>query len=258
MRFLAPGSNRGRSEDTSGAARADGRDVGTESAAWVVYDVVDRPSTGDPPASGEVLESGPGRPPGDRVLGWLAKDARRWLRGTTGPSGGGRARPWRRRAAAGVAALAVGGALVALRAGAPGIPVEEPVAAADAASGPVIIYGRARMQPPPFDRLPGRTPIPLPAPIGRPAEAVRGSLPATGTAGESAARAAVRLVLGRYCRYPRAYQILLEDRGSWREVTATVFSLKWVEPRRLTTVRLRWTGHAYSWQGWPADLARCA
>jgi hypothetical protein len=202
---------------------------------------------------GEVLESGPERPPGESDLARLVTDARRWWRGT------GVAGPWRRRAAAAAAAVAAAGAIVALRAGAPGVPLEETATAADANSGPVIIYGRARMQPPPFDRLPGRTPIPAPSPLGRPAEAVRGHLPRTGpTPGEESARAATRLVLGRYCRYPRAYLILLESARGWREVTATVLRWAYTESRRLTTVRLHWTDDAYVWHGRPSELARCA
>ena len=199
---------------------------------------------------GDVLESGPERPRAgvDR----LARDVRQWWRSV------GSGTPWRRRAAAATAALAGAGVLVALRAGAPTIPLEDEAAAADAASAPVIIYGRARLQPPPFDRLPGRTPIPTPSPIGRPAEAVRGALPATGAIGEEAARDAARLVLGRYCRYPRAYQVTLEPKRSWQEVTATVLHRTYLGPRRLTTLQLRWTGHTYSWLAWPAELAHCA
>ncbi len=200
-----------------------------------------------------MLESGPERPPAESGLQRVVRDARRWWRA------GGASGPWRRRAVAATAAVAAAGAVVALRAGAPAVPVEQAQAAAGSTSGPVIIYGRARMQPPPFDRLPGRTPIPMPSPIGRPAEAVRGTLPATGPApAEEAARDAVRLVLGRYCRYPRAYQVTLTAQRGWREVTATVDRRAWADERRLTTLRLRWTGAAYAWQGWPAELARCS
>jgi hypothetical protein len=200
-----------------------------------------------------VLESGVERPPGDGDRARLARAARRWWRGS------GAATPRRRRTVAATGALAAAGVLVLLRATAPSMPAEEEAAAAGAASAPMIIYGRARMQPPPFDRLPGRTPIPQPSPIGRPAEAVRGSLPATGALGDQAARAAARLVLGRYCRYPRAYLVMLEPNRTWRDVVATVLQqTSDVEPHRLTTLRLRWTGHAYAWQGWPAELARCA
>ena len=204
-------------------------------------------------SAGDVLESGPERPPAESGLQRVVRDARRWWR-ADGASG-----PWRRRAVAAAAAVAAAGAVVALRAGAPAVPVEQAQAAAGSTSGPVIIYGRARMQPPPFDRLPGRTPIPMPSPIGRPAEAVRGTLPATGPApAEEAARDAVRLILGRYCRYPRAYQLTLTAQRGWREVTATVDRRAWADERRLTTLRLRWTGAAYAWQGWPAELARCS
>lgn len=223
-----------------GAAVTDGRLAGGE----VLESRPERPQVG-----GEVLESGPERPQGG--VDWLARDVRRWWRGV------GSATPWRRRAIAATATLAAAGVLVALRAGAPSVPLEE-AAAGDAASAPVIIYGRARLQPPPFDRLPGRTPIPTPSPVGRPAEAVRGALPATGPVGEEAARDASRLVLGRYCRWPRGYQVQLEPKRSWHEVTATILSRTYVGSRRLTTLQLRWTGHAYSWQGWPAELARCA
>ncbi|MFL6130599.1 MAG: hypothetical protein ACJ73E_16250 [Mycobacteriales bacterium] len=136
---------------------------------------------------------------------------------------------------------------------------QEQAAAADITSAPVIVYARPGLQPPPFDRLPGRTPIPQPSPIGRPAEAVRGALPATGPApAEQAARDAARLVLGRYCRYPQAYLVVLESSRGWREVTAMALLHTYLEERRLATLQLRWTGQAYSWQGWPRELARCA
>jgi hypothetical protein len=205
----------------------------------------------DPDPPREVLESGPDRPAGDG-LDRLARDARRWWR-RSGPTG-----PWRRRAVATTAALAAAGVVVVLRATAPTVPLED-AAAADTTSAPAIVYGRARMQPPPFDRLPGRTPIPLPSPIGRPAEAVRGALPATGAIGERAAREAARLVLGRYCRYPQGFLVLLDGAPGWREATAIVLRRSpYLEQRRLTTLRLRWSGHSYAWQGWPAELARCS
>jgi len=202
---------------------------------------------------GEVIESGPERPPTEGGVERLVGDARRWWRDL------GAAGPWRRRVVAAAAAAAAAGAIVALRAAAPDLPLEEEAAAAGTPGAPMIIYGRARLQPPPFDRLPGRTPIPLPSPVGRPAEVVRGDLPATGTvAGETSARAAARLVLGRYCRYPQAYFVVLDPHRDWRKVTATAIRRTYGEPRRLTTLQLEWTGHWYVWQGSPAELAHCA
>lgn len=198
--------------------------------------------------AGEVLESGVERPAGERRT---VVAGRRWWRTATVTG------PWRRWTAIAAAALAAAGAIVALRAGAPAPLREEPAAAGTPA--PVIIYGRARMQPPPFDRLPGRTPIPLPSPVGRPADAVRGTLPATGAVpDETSALAAVRLVLGRYCRYPRAYQVELDPTGGWREVRASVLRRWYGDSARLTSLQLRWTGRSYAWQGWPTELARCA
>ena len=225
-----------------GVSGDDGRDrrsdapAGEEGPAWL---------------GGEVIESGPERPRSESGVQHMAAGARRWWRSTA------MAGPWRRRVVAATAALAAAAAIVGLRAGAPAPTAEQPAAAGTQA--PVIIYGRARMQPPPFDRLPGRTPIPLPSPLGRPAEAVRGALPATGpTPGERSARAAAELVLGRYCRYPRAYYVQVEDTGDWDQVRATVLRQAYAGSRRLTTLQLRWTGRSYSWQGWPAELARCS
>ena len=234
MDFLARGADPGSGEDATGVAAG-------------------RSSTGDVLASGEVLESGPQQALGESGLERLANDARRWARGADDS-----AKPWLRQAMVATAALAVTAAVVVLRAAAPTIPLAEEAAAADTTSAPVIMYGHPRMQPPPFDRLPGRTPIPLPSPVGRPADAVRGGLPVTGPAGAEAARDAARLILGRYCRYPQAYQIELAGQPTWREVSVTVLRQGYTGQRRLTTLRLRWTGRAYAWQGWPTELARCA
>ena len=54
---------------------------------------------------------------------------------------------------------------------------------------------------PPYDRLPGRTPIPVPAQTG---DGLSGPLPAIGGLDKRAAAAAVDLVLGRYCLDPEA------------------------------------------------------
>ncbi len=235
----------------SGRGRTEGAGHGEPAGHGGHVDMLGAASPGW--SAGDMLESRPERPPAESGLQRVVRQARRRWRAaaTTGP--------WRRRAVAATAAVAAAGAVVALRAGAPAVPIEQAQAAAGSTSGPVIIYGRARMQPPPFDRLPGRTPIPMPSPIGRPAEAVRGTLPATGPGpAEEAARDAARLVLGRYCRYPRAYQVTLTARQGWREVTATVDRRAWAGERRLTTLRLRWTGAVYAWQGRPAELARCS
>lgn len=239
--------------DTGGAG-VEGSGVGSARTTGRSGDAAARGDRGIAEAGwlgGEVLESGVERPPADSGGQPVVAAARRWWRSTTA------AGPWRRRVTVAAAALAAAGAIVALRAGAPVPPPEEPVAAS--APGPVIIYGRARMQPPPFDRLPGRTPIPLPSPVGRPADAVRGTLPITGgTPGETAALSAVRLVLGRYCRYPRAYQVELVATHAWREVRASVLRRWYGDSARLTTLQLRWTGRSYAWQGWPTELSRCA
>lgn len=204
----------------------------------------------------DLLVSGPERPSGGGGLGRLLRAARRRLRGPGTAAG----RSWRRRAVTAVAVLAAAGALLALRARTYPVPPRERPAAAGDGGGPVTVYGRSRLQPPPFDRLPGRTPIPLPSPVGGPyEETVRGALPGTGAGpGEQAARSAARLVLGRYCRFPDAYQIQLAGERRWRAATAVVLRQVYVGPRRLATLRLRWTGGAYAWQGSPAELAGCS
>ena len=68
---------------------------------------------------------------------------------------------------------------------------------------------------PPFDRLPGRTPIPEPAQTG---DGLSGPLPAIGGPDKRAAGAAVDLVLGRYCIDPGRYTFTLDpDHDGTRE-----------------------------------------
>lgn len=204
----------------------------------------------------DVLASGPERSPGTNGPGRLLEDARRRLRRPTTA-----ARRWPRAIAAVLALAVVAGALHVLRAGTDPITTGRRPAALAGDGSPVIIYGRSRLQPPPFDRLPGRTPIPLPSPVrgARDAAAVGGPLPATGTPpGEEAARAAARLVVGRYCRFPEAYRVQPTSGAPWRDLTVLVLGQVYNGPRLVATLRLRWTGDAYAWQGSETEFATCS
>jgi hypothetical protein len=176
----------------------------------------------------DVLSSGgPGRPP-------------------AGPARRRRRQPppeWPRWAAAALALLAGVVLLPALRAGVgPMVSAVRPPAAGESArpSGP-------------FDRLPGRTPIPDPvAEAGR----VGGDLPPLSGPGRAAAVRAVRLVLGRYCLRPDRYQLTTAPLDGWLSLGVLA-----VEPGRddgaLVDVSLIWTGRSYRWAGVPDQLRIC-
>lgn len=143
----------------------------------------------------DVIDSGPERPVGrgGRALRRALEPAvRRLLRADQ-----------RQRHTAAVLAgvLLATGSVAALRAGLP-----QPVAA----GRPVW----AVFEGPPYDRLPGRTPIPPPRLISEDGQWVSGELPAsTLSPSRAAVRQAAGLVLGRYCRNPAAHTVqLLEER----------------------------------------------
>jgi hypothetical protein len=124
----------------------------------------------------DLLSSGPS---GSRP----AAPSRRW------PARRRLARLWQRRGVrVGAAVLTAALALVLLR-----LTVDRPRSTVDR-----VVAAPATPPPPPptFDRLPGRTVIPDPAQTG---DLLSGPLPAIGPATAGVARAAVGLVLGRYC-----------------------------------------------------------
>ncbi len=153
--------------------------------------------------------------------------------------------------------LAAVGVLGALRAGTGDLPRADRTQAAPPAPAGGVVPGRIRRQPPPFDRLPGRTPIPAPAAVHPPGTAA-GVLPPTGAPGEPAAHAAVRLVVGRYCRWPEAYQVQTDRVRTWRAPEALVVRTSYSSSRVVATLQLRWTGRSYAWRGSEAELARCS
>jgi hypothetical protein len=139
----------------------------------------------------DVIDSGPQRPVGRgaRMLRRAVAPAVRRLV---------RADQRQRQTAAVLAGVVLAaGSVAALRAGLP-----QPVAA----RGPTW----AALSGPPYDRLPGRTPIPPPRLISEDGQLVSGELPAsTLSPSRAAVRQAVALVLGRYCRDPAAHTVQL-------------------------------------------------
>ena len=103
-----------------------------------------------------------------------------------------------------VAVLVAAGGLAALRSGAESV-------GGSVAGGTEV----ASVPTPPFDRLPGRTPIPSPTHAGW---YVHGTLPPTGPPGRAAAKRATELVLGRFCARPKRYALNIAPEPSWRSV----------------------------------------
>jgi hypothetical protein len=170
----------------------------------------------------------------------------RWRRWWAGRSA--RTRRWVRVVAA-VAGIAV--VLALLRAGTAGSPGPVRAAGSSAPAAPTPT--------PPFDRLPGRTPIPEPAQTG---DALSGPLPPTGPLGKAAAGRAADLVLGRYCAHPRTYTYTLgaDSNGraqDWHHVDVLVFSLLQGGTGPALRFFLDWDGTAYRWLGFLALLDGC-
>ena len=150
-----------------------------------------------------------------------------------------------------VAAVAmVGGAAVLLAVRTTGgSPGERPGPVAPDSSAGIVVLPTA-----PYDRLPGRTPIPAPTAADG---FVRGTLPPVGGPDEPAALRAARLVLGRACYEPAAYALTLKPEPDWRRVTAFVLTLdRSGDPPRITLL-LTWTGRTYDWVGPEVELRVC-
>jgi hypothetical protein len=112
---------------------------------------------------------------------------------------------------------------------------------------------------PPYDRLPGRTPIPAPAQTG---DGLSGPLPATGGPDKRAAVAAVDLVLGRYCLDPGRYTFTLDPdhdgtREDFHHVDVLVFRLDGSGNGPDLRLILDWAGRSYRWIGFLDLLDGC-
>ena len=186
----------------------------------------------------DVLASGPERPP--RV--------RRGLRRGRPPPRVGALR-LRRRALTVASVLLTAAGVVALRAGAERAERRAPHAAGQTDE-------LAPTPTPPYDRLPGRTPIPEPAAVSR-GDLLRGPLPAVGPPGQMAARASAELVLGRYCRRPGRYAVAIDSVEGWQRVRALAIRLDRSTDPPWIVLELAWTGRSYRWTGRPVQLGTC-
>jgi hypothetical protein len=122
--------------------------------------------------------------------------------------------------------------------------------------GPVSLPPRPT---PPYDRLPGRTPIPEPAQTG---DGLSGPLPAIGGPDKRAAGAAVDLVLGRYCLDPAGYTFTLDPdhdrtREDYHHVDVLVFRLAGSGSGPDLRLILDWAGRSYRWIGFLNLLDGC-
>jgi hypothetical protein len=168
-------------------------------------------------------------------------------------------RIWRRRGARlAVAVLATAAALVLFRSTVDmsGSGVDQPAVAGPAALA--TTSGPPRPTPP-YDRRPGRTPIPEPAQTG---DALSGPLPGVGGPDKRAAGASVDLVLGRYCLDPGRYTFTLDPdrdgtRADWHHVDVLVFGLGDSGSGPALRLFLDWTGRSYRWLGLLTLLDGC-
>jgi hypothetical protein len=163
------------------------------------------------------------------------------------------ARIWRRRgvrvAAAGLTAVL---ALVLLRftADPPRSTVDRVVAAPATPPGPPG-------PPPTFDRLPGRTVIPDPAQTG---DLLSGPLPSIGPPTAAVARAAVGLVLGRFCADLARFTVeLVPDTdgtaADYHHVDVLVTDRLYTDSGPAMRLTLDYHERAYQWLG-PLSLQR--
>ena len=159
-----------------------------------------------------------------------------------------------RRAIAVVGVLLTVCAAVALRSAAE--PVEQRPAAKSPRAVPAPEGFGAGLPGPPYDRLPGRTPIPRPTRLAGD-ELLRGGLPAVGSAGPQAATVSAELVLGRYCRRPAKYAVTVEGGSGWRRLRALAVRIDRSSDPPWVVLELVWTGRAYSWTGRSVQLSNC-
>lgn len=149
----------------------------------------------------------------------------------------------------GSAVVAAALVLLALRSAA------EPVDDAAPVPADAVVTVVPPLPDPPFDRLPGRTPIPVPTFSG---DDVLGALPPVrGGPDRAAAAAATELVLGRYCRRPDRYTVTFDPGRDWRDVAVLVFGLDRSGDPPVVRLRLTWTGVSYGWRGQAVQLNRC-
>ncbi|HYT09885.1 MAG TPA: hypothetical protein VEL73_04415 [Mycobacteriales bacterium] len=166
--------------------------------------------------------------------------------------------PRRRAGTAAAVILVAAGALLALRAGAEPVPPREPAAAAPTDDAGTRWDHGFSLPVPPFDRLPGHTPIPPPTLLPHDSELVTGRLPVVGgRAGRPAAERSAELVIGRYCREPDRLVADVEPDPNWQRVTARVYSKRRSGDPLVMLFQLRWTGRAYVWLGSLPELASC-
>jgi hypothetical protein len=159
--------------------------------------------------------------------------------------------------------LVAAGVVVALRAGTEPMPRDQDALAAAAPTGTVAppnVYSRPAFQPPPYDHLPGRTPIPDPeASLDR--RTVTGPLPSVGDGKPGAVTAgfAARLVLGRYCRQPWSVAVQTQPlTRDWARARVKATRSGW-RPAYMD-LRLTWDAEAaaYVWTGVLAQLGTCS
>lgn len=182
----------------------------------------------------DVLSSGPQRSRPALFLSWAGRRL-----GLLRP-GGDAVR--RRRLGLVLAVLVAAAAIAALRSGTE--PVDAPAADGSAATLPT----------PPFDRLPGRVPIPPPTHAGW---FVHGTLPAVGPPERASAERSAQLVLGRFCARPERYTLTFAPRQDWRSVDVLAFGLDRSGDPPAVRLRLSWIGSSYEWTGAAVQLAAC-
>jgi hypothetical protein len=179
----------------------------------------------------DLLSSGTQRPP--EPPGWPARARRLWRR---------------RGVRVGAVVLAAVAALAVLQLTVD--PQPRPRAARPPASAaPTTASGPT----PPFDRRPGRTPIPAPAQTG---DLLSGPLPAVGGPDRDSARRVAGMIVGRFCSDLSRYKLELEPDTNVQEHKDDYHHLGvLVTDRELTDsgpamrLTLDWERGAYRWTG---------